>query len=657
MRFWPAKNTRSPEADGRDGSLRAQYALLAERVFLLAGVLMLVNLGQMVLPATAGTALGEAFKLVAWVVYSFAYCVPLYAILLLTGGVLGLRARRGSRMRAYPVRTALFCLAALAGLFVTQGIIYADSWVYTIFQFHLNGFVLNLLLTPDGPASMDMGSKSTWGFAGRLAVLLAVQVVLLAIALRARWLQRAQRRLLAGWRARLGFAAVLVVLFGAQAAAYGVSRVTWYRPVLQLADAVPFYVPITFNGLAHSWGWGDADDGIPSASDASTSLQCPLHPLVLGNDAKRPNIMILMCETLRADLLTDEIMPQTSAFARRALRFNNHYSSGNSTREGVFGAMTGLHGTYWRNMLRDDRGSAAVRLLQDNGYDLQLFTSQSFSYPEFDRTIFSTVPGERMHVRSSGAPPWQRDRDNVADIIRWLDTRDRAAPFMTFMFFESSHARYAFPPESVIRPDFCESFDYATDLIDPSPHQVQQVFNRYVNSVHHLDSQLARLVDYLKASGQLDNTIVVITGDHGDAFYEKGRWGHGGRDFLEEQIHVPLVLYIPDVPPAVRTDLTSHVDLLPTILGKMGIQNPPADYCLGRDLLNPSARADHVVCSGWDSLALIAEGGKYVFSYRGFHLPEAFTRDDRPRDEKQLRTELRPQLLDLMNQMRRFLKR
>jgi membrane-anchored protein YejM (alkaline phosphatase superfamily) len=198
--------------------------------------------------------------------------------------------------------------------------------------------------------------------------------------------------------------------------------------VLQVADTIPFYIPITFSHLARSLGWNTVETDLPAADDNSALLQCPKHPLTLRPDSPRYNIMVLMCETLRADMLTPEIMPETCAFAQQqAVTFTQHYSSGNSTREGVFGAMTGLHGTYWRSMLRDDHGSVIVKFPQDNGYEMELFTSQSFSYPEFDRTVFATIPPEHMHIRAD-APPWQRDRDNVADIIQWLDTRDRNKP-------------------------------------------------------------------------------------------------------------------------------------------------------------------------------------------------------------------------------------
>ena len=657
MKSQPNRTVEHQREAGSSASLPIRYGLLAERIFLLSGVLMLVNLGRIVYPATAAGGRSIVFELVAWFVYAFVYCVPLYLLLLFAGGLLGMRASRGADPSAYLIRTTLFCLAALAGMFVTQALIYADSWVYAIFQFHMNGFVLNLLMTPGGLGSMDMSTESAWGFAGRLLVILAAQGVILVAVFRWRWLQRNQRRFLGGYKARLALLAVMVVLALGQAVGYGFARAAWYRPVLQVSDRIPFYVPITFNHMARACGWSTSETGLSLPDSAASSLRYPKHPLRFRSGSRRSNIMILMCETLRSDMVTPEIMPHTSGLAARSLQFTQHYSSGNSTREGVFGAMASLHGTYWRGMLRDGGGSAVVRLLQDSGYELELYTSQSFTYPEFDRTVFAAVPPARMHVRSAGSPPWQRDRDNVADIIRWLSARDKGVPFMTFMFFESSHARYAFPPSSVIRPDYCESLDYATDLINPSPTRVRQVFNRYINAVHHLDSQLGRLIEYLENSGQLADTIVVITGDHGDAFHEKGRWGHGGHSFLEEQVHVPLILHLPGAAPQVSNDLSSHVDILPTVLTRLGIANPPEDYSVGRDLLQSPSGPSYVVNCGWDAVALIADREKYVFPSSGFRLPVAFSRKDQPLNEKDVRERLRPQLLDLMNKMRQFLKR
>lgn len=637
-------------------SLRGRYALLAERIFFLSAALMLWNLGRVIFPVEATTAGSTLFLCLAWIVYAFAYCIPLYLGLLLTSIVLGIRAPRGDGLKNFPVRTVIFAVVAVLGMFLTQTLIYADSWVYAIFRFHLNGFVLNLLLTPGGFESMDISTSGSLGFAMRLLVILLIQIAVVAFAIFLPWLSRAHLRLLGGGKSRLVFVATVTVLVATQAVWYSFARAAWYRPVLQAASRVPFYIPLTFNHLAQSLGWGSSGPALPTAATDS-ALDCPKHPLRFGKDSPRYNVMILMCESLRADMLTPEIMPQTFEFAARCLRAKQHYSSGNGTRQGVFGAMTGLHGTYWESMLIEGRGSSAMRLLQNSGYDIELYTSQSFSYPEFDRTIFADISPARMHTRSGGKPSWQRDRTNVTDMTRWLDSRDKTEPFMTFMFFESSHARYAFPPESVIRPDYSKNLNYASDLLAPTPTQARRVFNRYINSAHHLDSQLGRLVKYLETSGQLANTIVVITGDHGEAFFEKGMWGHGGTSFFEEQVRVPLVMYLPGVEPRTIDSLTGHVDIMPTILTRLGLTNPPEDYSVGRDLLKPPPTLSYAVSCGWDSTALITDHKKYVFPYRGFLLPEAFTQDDQPLNEKDVRRDVQPQLLDLMNGMRQFLKR
>jgi len=106
------------------------------------------------------------------------------------------------------------------------------------------------------------------------------------------------------------------------------------------------------------------------------------------------------------------------------------------------------------------------------------------------------------------------------------------APFFSFMFFESAHANYYFPEDSVIEPDYIGDFNYLTVDIE---QQIERIRARYLNAVHHLDSQLARVFDTLQTQGLLENTIVIVTGDHGEEFMENGRWGHNST-FSQQQI-------------------------------------------------------------------------------------------------------------------------
>jgi membrane-anchored protein YejM (alkaline phosphatase superfamily) len=97
---------------------------------------------------------------------------------------------------------------------------------------------------------------------------------------------------------------------------------------------------------------------------------------------------------------------------------------------------------------------------------------------------------------------------------------------MRFMFFESPHASYDFPPESVVKKPYLEDFNYLTT--DPDSARVL-LKNRYLNACHHLDSQLERIFQYLEREGLLESTIVVVTGDHGEEFMDSGRWGHNSQ--------------------------------------------------------------------------------------------------------------------------------
>jgi uncharacterized protein len=184
-----------------------------------------------------------------------------------------------------------------------------------------------------------------------------------------------------------------------------------------------------------------------------------------------------------------------------------------------------------------------------------------------------------------------RDEAQVTSLLAELD-RDPSTPSFSFMFFECTHAAYSFRPQDVVRPDYLDELNYVfTDV----PEEIGRIKNRYVNAAHCLDRQLGRIFDHLKAKGLLERTIVVVTGDHREEFREHGRWGHNSA-FSKEQISPPLVLRLPGAAPAERRDLTSHLDIAPTVLRALGVTNPASDLSLGHDLLGPERRRYNVVC-------------------------------------------------------------
>jgi len=153
---------------------------------------------------------------------------------------------------------------------------------------------------------------------------------------------------------------------------------------------------------------------------------------------------------------------------------------------------------------------------------------------------------------------------------------------------------------------------------------MQLVRIAYWNALRFIDEQIGKLVDALAADGRLDDTILVVYGENGESFGEGGRAMHAAEP-VEAGVRVALTIHAPGlVPPGVDDYPVSLVDVVPTVLGRLGFarhpgfqgvdllaaDRPPADRRLLYIHVNtPLARADAVV-----------EGGRWKFTYdaRGF---------------------------------------
>jgi membrane-anchored protein YejM (alkaline phosphatase superfamily) len=530
---------------------------------------------------------------------------------------------------------------------VVQLALYGDHMLWQLYGFHLNGFVWNIISTPGGIAALG-SSASTEHEVALLAVgIFALQAGLLVLA-------HGLARIRSLPIARLAWVLPLfIVVTLGERISYGVSHFYGYSPLLENAQRMPFYQPLTMRRVLEKQFGLERPQRLEVASaELKGQLRYPQAPLRIEPPAKPLNIVWLVAESWRADSLNPRVMPQTHAFAQRAQHFVSHYSGGNGTRIGMFSQFYSLPANLWFPVLDARVGSPLIDVLQQQNYQIKLLTSARFSYPEFDKTLFVNVPREQM-VEDDQGHTWERDRRNVDRLLKFVDQRDPAKPFMTFLFFESPHANYSFPPESVIEPDYLPDFSYASmDL----QRDIGGIYKRYLNAVHHLDSQMARVTEHLEKNGLLDNTLVVITGDHGEEFMEQGRWGHNST-FVDEQVRVPLVLWIPGKVAQQEKLRTSHADLLPTLMPLLGVQNPQQDYAVGRSLFD--AQPGRVLLAGdWDRLAFLGEQYKVVlpFTSGSFTALQASHADDRPLQESSrvLQSQL-PQIQIEMRDLRRFL--
>jgi uncharacterized protein len=588
---------------------------------------MLANTSTNLLHTGVHGPLAALWMGAVWASYSLLYLAPVYAPLVVLERVLG-------------PRRWLLALAWL-GASIVQLAIFADAMVFRSFGFHFNGFVWNLLTTPGGIESMGASRSTQWSVAAIAAGWVVAEGLLLAVALRKPLVPRT-----------LAAASLFLALSVGERVSYGLADSAGYAPILTASNALPFYVPLRMPSLGRKLGLtADRERDLGLKVD-TLGVHYPLAPVERAPGHRNLNVVWLVAESLRADMLDPEIMPATTAFAAQATDFRSHYSGGNGTRMGMFSMFYGLYGSYWFAFLNEGRGPALIDLLLDSGYQTSIYTSARFTYPEFDKTIFRRIPSHDLHEGDDALIGWQNDRQNVTRMLQEIDARDPARPFFAFMFFESSHAQYYFPPESIIRRPYLEDLNYA---ITDFAANIDLIKNRYVNACHHLDSQLARVFEHLRGQGLLDSTIVVVTGDHGEQFMEKGHWGHHAT-FVDEEVRVPLVLWAPGRAPARDTRMSSHLDIVPTVMTLLGVTNPPADYSLGHDLFATTERPERCVIADWDRLACVSREGKAILPVNTGRT-EALGPDDRKLEgaaESEFLASQHTELLSVMRNLSRF---
>lgn len=121
--------------------------------------------------------------------------------------------------------------------------------------------------------------------------------------------------------------------------------------------------------------------------------------------------------------------------------------------------------------------------------------------------------------------------------------------------------------------------------IDITDGDLQHIVNAYDASIRSVDDAFGGLIQYLKEAGLYDNTLIVVTSDHGEEFNERGNIAVHGSTLFEELIHVPLIIKLPEDRYAGKTvkHLAAGIDLLPTMTDVLGIE--PLDTFEGRSLI------------------------------------------------------------------------
>lgn len=481
---------------------------------------------------------------------------------------------------------ATWVYSVVATLFMI--VLILDSLVFDIYKFHLNGFVWELL-TGGGADQIFVFDwilyLKFFGVVFFLAVL--PYLMLVFVSNKYKFMQKRGRVLL------LSIASISCIFISH--VGYAIAHATREPHIQKAATALPWFFPLTANSLFTKLGIIQPDElDSLSYNQLSVDLQYPLNPIQKTDSVPHYNIIYLIVDSWNPTVFDADVTPNAYRFAKeKGQVFSNHLSSNYATRGGIFGIFFGLSFTYEREFNISKMSPLLVDRLIDLNYDIQTFPSASITNPPFNEILFRRVPNIR--TQAEGNDPFERDNSLTKTFVDYLDKRDTSKPFFSFLFYDMLH-NMVIPKDYLTRytpswaaPDY---MSLSNDM-DRTPF-----FNLYKNCAYYEDQLIGDILKKVDEKGLLDNTIIVITGDHGQEFNEnkKNYWGHSG-NYSKWQIQAPFIIYYPGIEPGKTIDhVTTHYDISPTILTRfLGVKNSTNDFSMGYDLWDAHNRFPHIV--------------------------------------------------------------
>ena len=504
-----------------------------------------------------------------------------------------------------------------------QIVLAVDAHVFSLYRFHVNLAMLDLFVNGGGQI-ISFSTATILSIVLEVAVLLffAAAAVILAFSF-------AQNS-----RKVIYFVIIAIALYLGANFVHAFASAKAVLPITEIANRLPVYKPLTMNSFLIKVGYITEEDIANRKVHVGQSgfFKYPKEKLQYAPVEKKLNVLWLAIDTLRYDAFTKDIMPNAYAFSEGGYVFNDHYSSSNSTRGGIFGLFYGLPPSYWQVALSAGIPAAIVQATRDKNYALGVFTSATVFKPEFHNTVF--VGEKNLRPQSEGNTVFERDADAINDFAEFLGKRKADNKnFFSFIFLDNVHSTAI--PEGFKGP-FQPSWTTVNHLAlkedtDPTPY-----FNLYKNSVYYADLNIKKILDLLKDNGYDENTVVVITSDHGEEFNDNGDnfWGHNS-NFTNAQIKIPLIIKWPGKGHGSVDMTTSAYDLTATILPEVfGVTNPISDFSIGQNLFNLKP-VNYVLCGSYlenaivekDRIVLIDELGMLRFKDKHYNDTDNTARD------------------------------
>jgi glucan phosphoethanolaminetransferase (alkaline phosphatase superfamily) len=448
-----------------------------------------------------------------------------------------------------------------------------DAFIYSFAGYHFSTAMR--VLFADGPAGVGQVIEATG--LSPLKVLGAIAGAVLFAGL-AVFLSKKTRNLSARWDIAVP------------------RRMAWRLVVLCIALFVG--VELLAKNVRNPFLWEDEIRSVPVGFSllrpdaALSSLRVHVKPAVsVGlspqtsgavSDKKKPHIYIVVIESLRHDMLAPDTMPHLSAFARQGTTLARVITAGNVTHYSWYGLFCGNYPIYFDVAKKNPQmqGSLPIALLRQAGYRIHLLATPDTAYQNLEDIVFGpkgALLDRKYHPGDKS--PSGRDRSVITELVRAIRSEPEGGT-VRIVALDSTHYGYEWGPG--FHPPFNPGVAGSRPCTTQKRSQ-QALETRYWNSVAWVDSLLGEFFDALKETGRLERSLVIITGDHGEAFWEHESGTHGS-SLMSEQLEVVFAMHLPQTKELSQKyvdGIMSLMDVMPTVLTEVNVRQLDAKPLAG----------------------------------------------------------------------------
>lgn len=348
--------------------------------------------------------------------------------------------------------------------------------------------------------------------------------------------------------------------------------------------------------------------------------------------ASTPDIYIFMVESMRADAMRADVTPFMWKLSQEECQpFGSTWSGSNATHLSWYSFFHSQVPVFWRETLErigeDNHASYAgappLRLLKGLGYEIQARAVCDLEYKKFGllnfgggNTLAAVLEDSEEGTDFAGLDIPEREIKTFENLRKAVSERSQGGALF-YTALDSPHYNYYW--HESFTPPFS---DYEEDIrfpFNPDQAEIDRYLRRYWNACAWVDHQIGQFCAFLKQEGRYDNSIIIITGDHGEEFQEHGSWCHCS-SLYPEQTHVPLLIKWPkEMGRGPAQDIASHLDVMPTLLAALGIPGDAQPVMAGTNLLagrkSPLTTISTTAYAGKTGETMVLRNGEYTATF------------------------------------------